>query len=46
MLQKILTHIHTSSILYGWQVRSKGETVADLEKEKEETDNDRTLSRS
>jgi hypothetical protein len=38
--------LHTSSTLCGWQVRSKGEAVADLEKEKEETDSDRTLSRS
>jgi hypothetical protein len=40
----MLTHVRTSSALCGYKVGSKGEAVADLEKEKEETDRDRTLA--
>ena len=32
----MLTQVHTSSTLCGWQVGSKGEVVVDLEKEKRE----------
>jgi hypothetical protein len=46
MLWKMLIHVHTSFTLYGSQVGSKGEEVADLKNEKEESDTDRTLSRS
>jgi hypothetical protein len=38
----MLTHVHTSSTLCGYQVGSKGEAVANLEKEKEARVPDRT----
>ena len=40
----MLTHVHTSSTLCDYQVRSKGEEVADLEKEKEAKAADRMLA--
>ena len=40
----MLTYVHTSSTLCGYQARSKDEVVVDLEKEKEEMVHDRTLA--
>ena len=43
MLWKLLTHEHTSDTHCGWQLRSKGEEVEELEKEKGVTARDQTL---
>ena len=40
----MLTLMHTSSTICGYQVGSKGEAVVDFENEKEETVHDRTLA--
>jgi hypothetical protein len=43
MLWKMLRHVHTSYILCSWQLGSKGEVVADLEKEKAALVPDQTM---
>ena len=40
----MLTHVHISSTLCGYQLGSKGEVVVEIEKEKEELHCDQTLA--
>ena len=44
MLGKLLIHVHCGETLCGWQYRSKGEVVEEIEKEKEVLHRDQTLT--